>query len=113
MNKMSYWSRSSYMCNKNTVYVLLNKKLNLYKFGITEKDVNLKVNDYCISNYCDVTDIEVIFSYTYKNGMSIEDLLNKCINGKRIKLPNSNYYYKEHFRKEQLENILSILESQK
>ena len=110
---MSYWSRSSYMRTKNMVYILFNKKLNLYKFGITELDIKSKIKDYCISNYYDLLDVDIIFTYTYKNGSEVESLLNKSINGKRVKMPNSNYYYKEHFKEEQLENILHILESQK
>ena len=110
---MSYLSFIHYMHNKNTVYVLFNKKLNLYKFGITELDINKKAEHYCMTNNIDLSDIDIIFSYIYKNGLEVEKLLSKCINGKRIKLPDSNYYYKEHFREEQLENILSILESQK
>ena len=66
-----------------------------------------------MTNNIDLSDIDIIFSYIYKNGLEVENLLSKCINGKRVKLPNSNYYYKEHFREEQLENILSILENQK
>jgi len=109
---MSYWHQSNFMHLKNIVYIFYNKKLNLYKFGITELDINHRLKNYCASNYYDLSDIQIIFSYTFKDGLEVESLLNKAINGKRVKLPNSNYYYKEHFREEQLENILNILESE-
>jgi hypothetical protein len=109
---MSYWHQSNFMHLKNIVYIFYNKKLNLYKFGITEFDINHRLKNYCASNYYDLSDIQIIFSYTFKDGLEVESLLSKAINGKRVKLPNSNYYYKEHFREEQLENILNILESE-
>lgn len=109
---MSYLSFIHYMHRKNTVYVLFNKKLNLYKFGITELNINDKAKHYCITNNIDLSDVDIVFSYIYENGVKVENLLNKCINGKRVKLPNSNYYYKEHFKEEQLENILNILKSE-
>jgi hypothetical protein len=101
------------MNQKNNVYVIYNKKLDLYKFGVTELDINTKVYNYCTHNNLDLSEVNIIFSHYYSNGVEIELLLSKSIIGKKVKLPNSNYYYKEHFRKDQLENILSILESKK
>jgi len=110
---MSYWNQINYINQKNNVYIIYNKRLDLYKFGITELDINSKVNNYCKYNNLDLSEVDIIYNHYYNNGQEIESLLSKSIIGKKVKLPNSNYYYKEHFKKEQLENILKILESKK
>lgn len=110
---MGYSKHMYYDYLKNNVYVLYNKKINLYKFGITELDINRRIHNYCVYEGYSQDDIFIIFFHTYKNGVEVENLLSKSINGKRVKMPGSNYNYKEHFRKEELENILRILESQK
>jgi len=117
---------------ETTLYLFYNAAINAYKFGITSKQLNDRISNYCndklkfyFTEYNNKTnefkeykylftenDIEVLFCKQLNNVDVVEKELMKMINGCRLKLKGQQYPFREHFvGKEKADNILSFLNS--
>lgn len=98
-----------------TLYLIYNKSINAYKFGITSKPIKERIYNYCndLQKFCFIkhdnqeikqfkyifteNDIELLFCKELNNVQLIEKELMKMINGCRLKLEGQQYPFREHF----------------
>jgi hypothetical protein len=106
-----------------TLYLIHIKKYDIYKIGITRTDIEerLKWSTGIGCNYKDETqklnwqreDIDILFNkFFYIDSEQIEKEIKKMLVGKVVTLIDNSgrkIYYQEHFYKESLEGVLSII----
>lgn len=92
---MNYWVHIRQNTKKGFVYVILNKKYNAYKFGVTIKDIEERLEHYCSLHCIDRKDIEIKYLKVHDNPYQVEKSLMPLIKGKRLKIENQTY--REHF----------------
>lgn len=89
----------------NRLYLFYNKILNAYKFGVTNKSLEDRIESYCKNPIIlgsffykfETKDIEVILNIEAEEAEKIESELSKMINGHRLKLEGQTYRFREHF----------------
>ena len=113
---------------ENRVYLIYNITLNAYKFGITSKSIEERIDNYCNdkSKFCFTniinenvityqyeftkSNIKVLFNKEFENAEKIEKKLSLKINGCRLKLKGQQYQFREHFTGEdKAKEILDFL----
>ena len=113
---------SNYIAKKYSLYLIHITKYSLYKIGITKKTIEDRLkwstgigyNFYDESQWLkwDRNDIKIIFNKELDNAEKIEKEIKQFLKGKVVTLIDNSgrkIYYHEHFYKESLEDVLSII----
>lgn len=112
MTNPNFWPNAIKKKQFNYLYLLKNKFIDAYKFGVCE-NLEKRLETYTGINYgmyikfrrfendkwVDITwdDIELIEVYYGENVEQYEKELRKMINGNRKKVDGGNYRYLEHY----------------
>jgi len=112
---------------ENTLYLIHNKVLDIYKFGITSKPINERIFNYCNDKSkfhfieidkdgyhehkydFQINDINIIYCKKMENCQEVEKKLMKIINGHRVKLKGQKYPFREHFYQSKLDEVMDVL----
>lgn len=110
MSNPNFWNKNKKIYQAKYLYLLKNKFIDAYKFGICE-NIERRLSTYTglpsvpkFSKFEDnkwihitYNDIELIEVYYGDNANEYEKILRKMINGSRKKVDGFNYRYLEHY----------------
>ena len=97
------------------LYLIYNKVWNCYKYGVTSKSINQRINDYIKFKELRLCDVSLIDCINTDKAKQYENELHKLVAGYRFYQYDNNYPMREHFIDcdDKLKQVLSFFSNLK